>query len=99
MRVRRRARSEFPLRQKHEKTLAEVPAEERFDRFCELNVIEQVKNVCHTTVIQQAWDRGQSLAVHGWIYRIQDGLIRDLDVTIQKPDEIAQAYRLAANIA
>ena len=55
--------------------LADLPPDRRFDRLCELNVVEQVRNVCHTTVVQEAWERGQPLSVHGWIYAIQDGLI------------------------
>lgn len=54
----------------------------RFDRMCELNVIEQVSNVAITTIVQDAWDRGQELAVHGWLYSIDNGLLTDLDVTI-----------------
>jgi len=69
----------------------------KLDRLCELNVVEQAHNVCHTTVVQEAWEKGQELAVHGWIYRIQDGLIRDMNVTITGPREIAQAYRVATN--
>lgn len=53
----------------------------RIDLLCELNVIEQVANICQTTVVQSAWKRGQTLAVHGWIYRLQDGLLRDMKVT------------------
>lgn len=84
------------VRQKHEAVLREVTDEkDRFDRLCELNVVEQAHNVCHTTVVQEAWAKGQSLAVHGWIYRIQDGLLRDLSVTISGPGEIAEAYRVA----
>jgi carbonic anhydrase len=84
------------VRQKHEGALRAAADEgQRVDRLCELNVVEQVHNVCSTTVIQEAWERGQSLAVHGWIYRIQDGLIRDMNVTISNPDEIALAYRVA----
>jgi carbonic anhydrase len=55
---------------------------ERHDRLCELNVIEQADNVTETTIVRDAWSRGQPLAVHGWIYDIQDGLLRDLDVTV-----------------
>ena len=62
-----------------------------------VNVIEQVNNVCHTTIVQGAWERGQSLAVHGWIYRIQDGLINDMNVTITGPEEISKAYRVGTN--
>ena len=86
------------VRQKHEASLRTATDDaQRVDRLCELNVVEQVNNVFHTTVIQEAWERGQSLAVHGWIYRIQDGLIRDMNVTIQGRDEIAETYRVATN--
>ncbi len=84
------------VRNKHEEVLRVIQDEdERLDRLCELNVVEQAHNVCHTTVVQEAWEKGQSLAVHGWIYKIQDGLIRDMKVTITGPDEIGEAYRLA----
>ncbi|HKU48169.1 MAG TPA: carbonate dehydratase [Burkholderiales bacterium] len=53
----------------------------RLDRLCELNVMQQVENVCRTTIVEDAWARGQPLTVHGWIYGIQDGLLRDLKVT------------------
>ena len=62
-------------------------------------MVEQVSNVCQTSVVQAAWERGQSLAVHGWIYRLEDGLLNDLDVTISNPDEIAAAYRVATSPA
>lgn len=55
---------------------------EKFDFLCELNVIEQVYNVCHTTIVQNAWRSGQELAVHGWIYSIEDGILKDLNVCI-----------------
>jgi carbonic anhydrase len=57
-----------------------VDSETRRDRLCELNVIEQVANVCDTTMVRNAWKRGQELTIHGWIYRLEDGLLRDLDV-------------------
>ena len=67
----------------HEETLAQIKDEgKRFDRLCELNVIEQVRNVGRTTIVQSAWQRGQELVVHGWIYRLEDGLLRDLDISI-----------------
>jgi len=72
------------VRQKHEKTLANAEGEAS-DRLCELNVIEQVANVCETTIARDAWERGQQLAVHGWIYGLDDGLLRDLQVTRDKP--------------
>ena len=65
------------------------------DRLCELNVIEQVANVCHTTVARDAWDRGQRLAVHGWIYSLQDGRLRDLNVTINSFQEAGPIYQRA----
>ena len=72
------------VRQKHEKTLANAGGEAS-DRLCELNVIEQVANVRETTIARDAWERGQELAVHGWIYGLHDGLLRDLNVTRDKP--------------
>jgi carbonic anhydrase len=62
--------------------------DERLDRICELNVIEQVTAVCRTTVVEDAWDRGQELAVHGWIYDIADGLLRDLSLTVTGSEEL-----------
>jgi carbonic anhydrase len=67
---------------------------ERIDFLCELNVVEQVKNVCHTTIIQDAWDRGQELAVHGWIYGINDGLLKDLNACISAKNQIHEIYRV-----
>lgn len=64
----------------------------RCDRLCELNVIEQAVNVCQTTVVQEAWMRGQGVSVHGWIYDIHDGLLRDLGICITASDEIAVAH-------
>jgi carbonic anhydrase len=73
--------------QEHEEILARIEdEEERLDRLCELNVIEQVLNVGRTTIVQSAWQRGQELVVHGWIYDLDDGLLRDLGVTIDKAD-------------
>jgi len=72
----------------HEETLSKIDDEdERLDRLCELNVIEQVRNVGRTTIVQNAWQRGQELVVHGWIYGLQDGLLRDLGVSIDNADE------------
>ena len=69
----------------------------RLNRLCELNVIEQINNICHTTVVQEAWRHGQELSVHGWIYGIDNGLLKDLGVTITKQEEIGQIYRMASN--
>lgn len=68
---------------KHQSQLNKLAdKEQRLNRLCELNVIEQVLNVCKTTVVEDAWERGQALAIHGWIYGLADGLLRDLNVTI-----------------
>jgi carbonic anhydrase len=77
------------VRRKHEAALAALQDEsQRSDRLCELNVVEQVANVCQTTIVREAWERGQPLAVHGWIYSLQDGLLRDLDATVTSPGEV-----------
>jgi len=73
--------------------IADLPR--RIDRLCELNVIEQVVNVCQTTVVQDAWDRGQELAVHGWVYGLEDGLVRDLGTTVTNPGESSASYQAA----
>lgn len=81
---------------RHEGPLAGIANEaERLDRICELNVIEQVTGVCRTTIVQDAWKRGQELSVHGWIYDIADGLLRDLSVTVTAADEVAPAVAAA----
>jgi carbonic anhydrase len=69
---------------------------QRGERLCELNVIEQVRNVCHTTIVQNAWASGKSLAVHGLIYGLGDGLLRDLAVRITNADQIDDIYRTRA---
>ncbi len=71
------------VRHKHAAALAALREEpQQIDRLCELNVIEQVANVCQTTIVRDAWQRGQPLAVHGWVYSLEDGLLRDLDMTV-----------------
>jgi carbonic anhydrase len=70
------------VRDRHAETLSAIADDRaRLDRLCELNVIEQARNVCQTTVVQEAWRRAQPLAVHGWIYGLHDGLLRDLGVS------------------
>jgi carbonic anhydrase len=84
------------VRQKHEASLGKADGDvAAARRLCELNVIEQVVNVCQTTIAVDAWERGQELTVHGWIYGLQDGLLRDLDVTVVSPDETLPAYQKA----
>ncbi len=65
----------------------------KLDRLCELNVQSQVVNVCHTTIVRDAWRRGQPLAVHGWIYSLRDGLLQDLDCAIDAPELFAEVSR------
>jgi len=67
---------------------------DKLDLLCELNVIEQVANVCHTTIVQQAWASGQELAVHGWIYRVSDGILKDLNVCTTAIHEIPEIQRI-----
>lgn len=83
----------------HEKLLAQLDDEKRLDRLCELNVIEQVLNVGRTTIVQGAWQRGQELVVHGWIYGLGDGLLRDLGVSIDNAEGLAAVYRVAISNA
>jgi len=81
------------VHQKHERYLGEViPSPKRQDRLCELNVIEQVVNVCETTIVQDAWARGQDLTVHGWTYRLETGLVNDLGMSISSTEEINMRY-------
>ncbi|HKA38479.1 MAG TPA: carbonate dehydratase [Burkholderiales bacterium] len=80
------------VRHKHEGLLARAGASRMADRLCELNVIEQVANVCATTIARDAWERGQELVVHGWVYGLQDGLLRDLRITATSLQEARTAY-------
>lgn len=80
--------------QKHAKHLSGLEDEnQRVARLCEINVLEQVMNVCQTTIVQDAWARGQSLSVHGWIYDVQDGLLQDLGLCVTGAAEMWEAYR------
>lgn len=74
----------------HRDQLDALPSGRRQDRLCELNVIEQVINVCQTTVVQDAWARGQPLSIHGWIYSLEDGLLRDLDMCVTAGADMAR---------
>ena len=83
----------------HDELLAQIEDEsERVDRLCELNVIEQVVNVSRTTIVQNAWQRGQELGVHGWIYSLQDGLLRDLGISVDSAAGLNEAYQSALEI-
>lgn len=87
------------VRQKHANRLpAYTPGEstvEAQNRLCELNVIEQVVNVCQTTIARDAWRRGRELSVHGWIYGIEDGILRDMKITIDREGDIESTYEEA----
>jgi len=84
--------------QKHERYLGDVlTSRQRSDRLCELNVAEQVLNVCQTTIVQDAWERGQPLSVHGWVYGLKDGVLNDLEVSVSAGHELAP--RMAARLA
>jgi carbonic anhydrase len=71
---------------KHAAELAQLSGEHLLDRLCELNVVEQVRNVCETTIVEEAWSRGQELTVHGLVYALSDGLLRDLGVSRSSPN-------------
>jgi carbonic anhydrase len=86
------------VRQKHAAQLAALAGQtQQWDRLCELNVIEQVAGVCSTSSVQDAWHRGQPLAVHGWIYAVNDGLLRDLNICVAAPEELAPLYQAAVD--
>ena len=86
------------VQQIHQKRLEAAESErEASDRLCELNVIEQVSNACQTTIARDAWERGQALDVHGWIYGLQDGLLRDLKTTVSGFREAPNVYRAAVS--
>jgi len=86
------------VRLKHTELIESLPDQERHNRLCELNVIEQVVNVCQTTVVQEAWNRGQSLTVRGWIYSVADGLIRDLGIVVDNNADLPPAYTEAVRV-
>ncbi|MCA0447872.1 MAG: carbonate dehydratase [Bacteroidetes bacterium] len=82
--------------QKHKHLLsAKTDQTQAIELLCELNVIEQVQNVCQTTIVQQAWERKQDLTVHGWIYGLNDGLIKDLNINVKTAEELDSVYDLA----
>lgn len=84
------------VHEKHAERFATIPDEATaYERLCELNVVEQVANVCATTIAQDAWDRGQDLTVHGWIYGLSDGLLRDLNITVDDGRDVTSSYAAA----
>jgi carbonic anhydrase len=85
----------FELGQRHRAELLKVRDSDRVDVLCEINVIEQVRHVCQTTILERAWRRGQNIAVHGWIYGVHNGRLADLQVTVSSPDEVEQVFTRA----
>jgi len=83
------------VRQQHQDELDAIADDtERLNRLCELNIMAQVAHVCQTTIVQHAWERGQELTVHGWIYGLRDGLLKDLGVSASGTDDVPLAYRI-----
>ena len=80
------------VRDTHEAFLMALSAERRLDALVELNVLEQARNVCRTTIVQDAWQRGQSVTVHGWVYGLHNGLLDDLRITAAQAEDVAPAY-------
>ena len=85
------------VQDRHADLVGGAPAETAMDRLSELNVIEQARNLCQTTIVRDAWGRGQQLFVHSWIYGLRDGLLRDLDFAAGGTDEVAGAYARAVS--
>ena len=80
------------VRNKHHRILAAAPTEERLNRLCELNVTEQVANVCCSTIVQNAWARGQRISVHGWVYGLEDGLLREIGPSAASVESALDSY-------
>lgn len=93
----------FPIKdiyREHRRELEALPNDkERVDRLCELNVIEQVKNLVKTTIVQGAWERGQDLTIHGWVYSLEDGLVRDMNVSASDTEAVERIYRMTGDTA
>lgn len=88
------------IAERHEQRLKAIDDHhQRYDRLCELNVIEQVAHVCQTTIVEDAWQRGQQVTVHGWVYGLHDGCLRDLDVNVSAPEQLASVRRAAVDAA
>ncbi len=83
------------VRMRHRGRLMHLCAHEQEDVLCEMNVIEQVGNIAQTNIVQDAWRRGQKLAVHGWCYGLKDGLVKDLGVTMSRPETVVDTFRAA----
>jgi carbonic anhydrase len=85
------------VRDRHRDLLEQLPAVQRADALCDLNVIEQVVNVCVSTVMVDAWARGQKVNIHGWAFGVHDGLLQDLHMNVSRTDSIEPLYRSAVD--
>ncbi|MDR0181609.1 carbonate dehydratase [Lysobacter arvi] len=83
--------------EKHGACIEHARNDERHDRLCELNVIEQVQNVCMTTIVRDAWSRGQELSVHGWVYSLRNGLVHDMGLDVDAYEKLETQYRAAVS--
>ena len=83
------------VRNHHAEWLDSLAPEQRVNALCELNVLEQARNACQTTVVQDAWARGQEVVVHGWVYGLHNGLLEDLRITVAAPEQLSQAFQQA----
>ena len=83
------------VRDRHQKLLSKIPKEKRHDALCALNVVQQAVHVARSTVIQDAWHRGQTVTIHGWVYGLQDGVLQDLKVDLTDLQPIDQVYEAA----
>ena len=83
------------VRHQHRVWLDTVEPARQVDALVELNVLEQARNVCTTTVVQDAWGRGQEVNVHGWVYGLHNGLLKDLEMTVSGPADVDEAYAAA----
>ncbi|MFT7776863.1 carbonate dehydratase [Roseateles sp.] len=83
------------VRNDHQAWLDSLPEARRVDALCELNVLEQARNACRTTVVQDAWTRDQEIVVHGWVYGLHNGLLDDLNITAARAEDVEPAYRRA----
>ncbi|WP_428422053.1 carbonate dehydratase [Methylibium sp.] len=83
------------VRHRHQLWLDTVPTERRVNALCELNVVEQALNACQTTIVQDAWQRGQQVVIHGWVYGLHNGHLEDLSMTVDSAADVAGAYERA----
>lgn len=87
------------VRNQHRAFLDRLTPERQVDALVELNVLEQARNVCRTTIVEDAWQRGQEVVIHGWVYGLHNGLLEDLRITVSKPQDIEPAYERALALA